>query len=343
MRTPACFAGPHQSGHPTRGAGGGRADPAAPWRSPADQTQPAVPPAVALGRAGRVHPGRHEAYRPGAVHRLHPPGKKRLSGSQSVHHQGDEAAAQARSGGVRERAAAGSDRAEESRQRTDRHLERLQPDPDLQGRDCRPVQHQRGGGGQRWLYGTAGLPDGRYRAHAGLAGDQGRERPAREPGRIQKADPADGAGNSGKGVFPSGTLSGLRAPLRAVRNERRPHHQENCRLPPVPCRAGGSKGHHHCRQPATEPHGGGAGAASHLRPGGTARQPQGWGGVAYAGLGQEHHHGLLRRQAVAAARDEEPHTGGGNRPQRPGRAAVCHLQRGARPAAPDTGAGRQSG
>jgi len=50
-----------------------------------------------------------------------------------------QAAAPSRSGGFRQRPAAGGDRAEEPGQRADRHLGCLQPDPDLQGRDRRPL------------------------------------------------------------------------------------------------------------------------------------------------------------------------------------------------------------
>jgi type I restriction enzyme M protein len=103
-----------------------------------------------------------------------------VAGRQPVQHHRRAPHPPARHRAVRQRPAAGADRAEEPGRCERRCVEGLPADPDLQGTDRRDLPLQRGAGDLRRHRGAARLALGRRRALHGLAHDRRREtRPTR--------------------------------------------------------------------------------------------------------------------------------------------------------------------
>ena len=234
---------------------------------------------------------------------------------------------------VRERPAAGGAGAQERRRRERHDLERLPAAPDLQGGGAVALRDERGARRLRRGGGARRHAQRRARVVQALADHRGRGAGRRAPA---------GAAGGDRGPLRAAALPRSGARLHRVRGRRRPHRQEDGRLPPVPRGAGGGGRDAARRGAAPRGRSGGRGRGP-LRGGSQAgrqaRRPARGRGLAHAGLGQEPDDGVLRRPHHPRAGDGEPDPRRAHRPQRPRRPALRHLLALPGPAAPAAGAG----
>ena len=189
--------------------------------------QPRAAPDAGRWRDGRVPAqGRLDRRGAGARHRLRHAGQQRLAGGQPVHRGRRAAHAAAGRGAVRQRAAAGGDRAEEPGRRERDGLVGVSAAPDVPGADPGAVHDQRGAG-------RLGRRAGAHRrARRGQGVVQALADDHRARGRAgARARAAGGAGGCVREA-PVPRPAALLHRLRGL--GRRQARQEDGRLPPVP-------------------------------------------------------------------------------------------------------------
>ena len=226
-RAAAAGAPAAQSAGAGRCLGGGvpQADPAG--LAVAGGQQPCRPQVPGRGRAGRVSAARWvDRRRPRPRAGLRRPGEQRVPGGEPVHGGRGPARAPAGHRAVRQRPAAGGDRAEKRRRRERHDLVGVQPASDLQAADSVAVRVQRGAGDLRRRAGPDRHADGRPRMVHAVADHRGRG-----TGRYRAAAVAGGAG----GRVRQAAVPGPDPALHRVRGRgRRGAGQEDGRLSPVP-------------------------------------------------------------------------------------------------------------
>ena len=233
----------------------------------------------------------------GAGDRLRRPGEQRLAGGQPVHRRREQAHAPAGRRAVRQRPAAGGDRAQERGRRERHDLDGLPAAPDLQGGDPVAVRLQRAAGRLRRRGGAGRHAHRRARVVQALAHHRGRgagrSAPARAAGGDRGRLRRSGASSTWCATSSSSRTTGGGTLVKKMAG----YHQFHAVQVAVEETLRAARAARAADR-AAEPAGGTRRAAARRQ----ARRPARRRGLAHAGLGQEPDHGLLRRARSSASR-----------------------------------------